>query len=242
MLLTALLTATGAALIVRAGAPRRLRALTSEPSPGAPASRHASSRWWASPVLAGVVASASVLAVVGPPTGVVLALVAGVAAHEWVSRAEFAAHRRRRERLEQDLPLAVDLLVACLSAGRPPAAALSVVAAAVQGPVAEELRAITARLDMGVDALAVWHRLAHDSAMGPLGRSFARATRSGSSVTVALSRCADDLRRRRRSAAHARARSVGVQAAGPLGICFLPAFMLVGIVPTVVSLFGDVVR
>lgn len=242
MLLTALLAAAGAALIVPGSAPRRLRALTSTAPSGKPAAGRASSRWWASPVLAGVIAGAFVLQVVGPPTGIVFALVAGAAAHQWVSRAEFAADRRRRERLEQDLPLAVDLLVACLSAGRPPAAALSVVAAAVQGPVAEELRAVTARLDMGADALSVWHRLAHDPALGPLGRSFARATRSGSSVTAVLSRCADDLRRRRRSAAQARARSVGVQAAGPLGACFLPAFVLVGIVPTVASLFGDLLR
>jgi hypothetical protein len=38
-----------------------------------------------------------------------------------------------------------------------------------------------------------------------------------------------------------RARTVGVRAAGPLGLCFLPAFMLVGIVPTVVGGFAHLV-
>jgi hypothetical protein len=33
-----------------------------------------------------------------------------------------------------------------------------------------------------------------------------------------------------------RARSVGVKAAVPLGLCLLPAFVLVGVVPLVVSL------
>lgn len=241
MLLTALLAAAGTALIMPAKATGRLRHLRPTTSPG-PVSGDQGSRWWSSPVLAAVIAGATVLQVVGPPIGALFALVAAVAAHRWVGRAEFAGDRRRRERLDQDLPLAVDLLVACLAAGRPPAAALSVVASAVPGPVAEELRAVTARLEMGADAVSVWHRLAQHPAMGPLGRSFARATRSGSSVTTSLGRCADDLRRRRRSTAQARARSVGVKAAGPLGACFLPAFMLVGIVPTVVSLFGDLLK
>jgi hypothetical protein len=32
------------------------------------------------------------------------------------------------------------------------------------------------------------------------------------------------------------ARSAGVRAVAPLGLCFLPAFVLVGVVPTVVGL------
>ena len=171
--------------------------------------------------------------------GVVLAVGAGVAAHRWVSRTESSADRHRCERLSRDLPHAVDLLVACLAVGRPPAAALSVVASAIRGPLAQELRAVASQLEMGADALAVWQGLSRDPALAPVGRAFARATRSGSSVTAALSGCADDLRRRRRADAQARARSTGVKAAGPLGACFLPAFVLIGIVPTVASLFGD---
>lgn len=241
MLVSVILAATGAALLVPANGPRRLSAVPST-ARRAPAGGARDSRWWASPVLAALIAAATVLLLIGPPAGIVLALAAGGAVHQWVAAAELAADRSRRERLERDLPLAVDLLVACLGAGRPPTAALSAVASAVRGPVADELRAVTARLEMGADTLAVWRRLAQDPALGPLGRSFARATRSGSSVTAALSRCADDLRRRRRSSAQARARSVGVKAAGPLGVCFLPAFMVVGIVPTIVSLFSGIVR
>lgn len=242
MLMAALLAAAAAAMLTPTGGSRRLSSLPSTVPGGDPVGGAPESRWWASPVLAALIAGATVLLLIGPPTGIVFAVVAGGVAHRWVAGAELAADRRRRERLEQDLPLAVDLLVACLSAGRPPASALYVVASAVRGPVADELRAVTARLEMGADALTVWRRLGQDPVLGPLGRSFARATRSGSSVTSALSRCADDLRRRRRGVAQARARSVGVKAAGPLGVCFLPAFMVVGILPTIVSLFGDIAR
>jgi len=186
-----------------------------------------------------VLGGAAVLQVVGPPLGLVLAVGGGAAAYRWVSKAESAGGRRRRERLTGDLPLAVDLLVACLAVGRPPSAALSVVAGALRGPLAQELRVVASQLDMGADAGAVWQGLMRDPALAPVGRAFARAARSGSSVTAALSGCADDLRRRRRADAQARARSTGVRAAGPLGACFLPAFVLIGIVPTVVSLFGQ---
>jgi hypothetical protein len=42
-----------------------------------------------------------------------------------------------------------------------------------------------------------------------------------------------------RAEAHDRARRVGVVAALPLGLCLLPAFMLLGIVPTVASLLSE---
>ena len=34
----------------------------------------------------------------------------------------------------------------------------------------------------------------------------------------------------------AQARALGVRSAGPLGLCFLPAFVLIGIVPLVIGL------
>ena len=41
-----------------------------------------------------------------------------------------------------------------------------------------------------------------------------------------------------RSRTDARARSVEVRAAAPLGVCFLPAFVLIGVVPMVVGVFS----
>ena len=43
-----------------------------------------------------------------------------------------------------------------------------------------------------------------------------------------------------RARAEDAARRVGVAAAVPLGVCLLPAFLLLGVVPTVASLFGSV--
>jgi pilus assembly protein TadC len=53
-----------------------------------------------------------------------------------------------------------------------------------------------------------------------------------------LLRVAEDLRATRRAALDQAAKAVGVKAVAPLGLCFLPAFMLLGIVPLVASLIA----
>ncbi len=148
-------------------------------------------------------------------------------------RLEPPSVRRRRERLAASVPHAVDLMAACLAAGLSPAAALEQVTAAVDAPLCEELAAVSARLRLGVDPATVWRDLAGHQQLGALGRTVSRAVESGASVAEAMLRLADDLRRRGRAEVESRARSVGVKAALPLGICLLPAFVLVGVVPLV---------
>jgi pilus assembly protein TadC len=143
------------------------------------------------------------------------------------------AARRRRERLAAAVPHAVDLMAACLAIGLSPVAALDEVAAAVEPPLAEELAAAGARLRLGVDPVTVWRDLSHHPQLGGLGRCLARAAESGASVADAMLRLADDLRRDARAQVEGRARKVGVKAALPLGVCLLPAFVLVGVVPLV---------
>ena len=180
--------------------------------------------------------------VIGGPVGVAAGAAAAVATGRWLSRLEPAAVRRRRERLVAQLPLALDLLAACVAAGRPPDDALDAVAAAVGDPVAGELRALSSRLALGADPASVWRALIGHPQLTPLARTMVRAVESGAPVAEGLSRLVDDQRRVRRWDAEQRARSVGVRAAAPLAVCFLPAFVAVGIVPTIASAFGQVLR
>jgi hypothetical protein len=53
-----------------------------------------------------------------------------------------------------------------------------------------------------------------------------------------VERLADELQADQRALVEDRARRVGVLAALPLGVCLLPAFMLLGIVPTVAAMLG----
>lgn len=190
-------------------------------------------------VLAGATGGVAAAVLIGGATGVIaggLVFAVTVAA---IGRLEPARLRRRRESMEQSLPLCADLMAACLSAGRPPSYALREVAQALGGPLGEELTVLAARLALGADPVEVWRAVARERTLGPLGRSLARAMESGAPLTDALHRLAADLRRRQRASAQRRARAVGVRAAAPLGLCFLPAFVLIGIVPAAVSAFAS---
>lgn len=181
-----------------------------------------------------------VATLVGSGTGVLLGLVAVPLAWRWLSRLEPAADRRRREQLENDVPLLVDLLAACLRAGQAPGSALAAVTASLEpGPLRTETSTVVARLRLGGDPIATWRALGGHPQLGPLGRTVTRALDGGASVADAMTDLARELRRSRRADVQARARSVGARAAAPLGLCLLPAFVLVGIVPVVAGSLGS---
>ena len=150
-----------------------------------------------------------------------------------------AVRRRRRtaaDRAEvaRDLPRAADLLAACLAAGSPPSAALLVVADAVGGPLGPRLRRVAAALRSGLDAADALPA-SGDDPVARLVSALARAAGSGAPLAATVHDLAEDERERARWLAMERARGAGVRAVGPLAACFLPAFVLVGVVPVVVG-------
>jgi Flp pilus assembly protein TadB len=173
---------------------------------------------------------------VGGAVGAVLGGAVAVGGPRLLARLEPAAVRRRRLRVARDLPVAADLLAACLVAGSAPEAALGAVGPAVGGPVGAALESVLVALQLGADPRAAWAPFARDPDLGPLARAVARALDSGAPLAAVVERCAEDLRQRRRSSAEVAARAVAVRAAAPLGLCFLPAFVLLGVVPTVLGL------
>ena len=185
------------------------------------------------PVLGGVTAGLAAARFVGGPVGLVAGAVAGVAVAVWLRRLEPASVRRRREAIDEALPLAVDLLASCLAAGQAPAVALQQVTDVVDHPLRDELQEVATRLRLGADPIRVWRDVAAHPQLGSWGRTVLRAVDSGASVADAMAAHADDLRQASRSRVEARARAVGVRAALPLGVCLLPAFVLLGVVPLV---------
>ena len=172
------------------------------------------------------------------PVGLVAGPLAGVAAWVLIGRAEPPELRRAREAARRDLPHVVGLLADALRSGRSPAEAVSAVAEALPGQAADRLAAVVPRLRLGMDPAEVWTALAADPSLGPLGRTLARAHATGASVVTAVDRLADELARDSRAEVEDRARAVGVKAALPLGLCLLPAFVLLGIVPVVAALLS----
>jgi Flp pilus assembly protein TadB len=189
------------------------------------------------PVLSTLVLSCAaglaVTVLLGGPVGAVLGVVAGAVSWKVARAREPAAERRRREQLERQVPHVIDLMAATLSVGASPTAALDRVAGAVPPPMSEELADVGARLRLGTDPVRVWADLGSHRELGALGRCLARSADSGSSVAEAMRGLAEDQRRNARADATSRARTVGVTAAAPLGLCLLPAFVLIGIVPLV---------
>lgn len=172
----------------------------------------------------------------GGTLGMVAAPAAAALAWVALARSEPVAVRRERDLAARELPHFVDLFSCALRSGASPQSALAAVVVACPGPTAQRLAGALARLRMGVDPALVWSDLAEDEVLASLGRTLARAESSGSSVADAIERLADELERSSLAAVEDRARAVGVKAAVPLGLCLLPAFLLIGIVPTVAGL------
>jgi pilus assembly protein TadC len=111
-----------------------------------------------------------------------------------------------------------------------------VVVTALPGPATARLAEVVPRLRLGLDPMTVWGEVARDPALGRLGSAMARAHRTGAPVVRTVERLAEELARSARAEVEDRARAVGVKAAVPLGLCLLPAFVLIGIVPVVAGL------
>jgi pilus assembly protein TadC len=160
---------------------------------------------------------------------VAVALVAYVGSGRIIAPAE----RRRRTRRRADLPGALELMASCLRAGLPVRGAAAAVAAAHSGPLADDIGVVLAQIAIGDSESRAWLRLAHDEAWGLVARDLARSVESGTTLVELLQAHADRGRRERHAAVVAAARTVGVRSVLPLMTCYLPAFMLVGIVPII---------
>ncbi|TDW18744.1 type II secretion system F family protein [Kribbella kalugense] len=183
--------------------------------------------------LTAVVAAIGVLLLIGIPWGVLPAAVAFVLIPRALSRLEPAAVRQRTAHITRDLPLAVDLLSACLRAGRPPQQALTLVATAVRGPLSSLLTKVAHHLALGAEPADAWALLRSEPACAPVARAIDRSIRSGAPLSKTLELLADDTRQSYHHAADQRARAAESRSALPLGLCFLPAFILLSIVPTI---------
>jgi pilus assembly protein TadC len=183
--------------------------------------------------------AAAVALFVGGLLGVLVGGATGVGVLRFVSRLEPAARRERRRAIDRDLPVALDLLSACLTSGAPLTDAIRAVGSELGGPLGTEFDAVTAALDLGVAPAEAWLALPADG-FGSLGRTLARATASGAPLADVVAALADERRTALQTEGAAAARRAGVAVVGPLGLCFLPAFLCTAVVPVVVGLAARV--
>ncbi|HUG90896.1 MAG TPA: type II secretion system F family protein [Planctomycetaceae bacterium] len=150
--------------------------------------------------------------------------------------------RRRVEAIEQDLPIALDLMATLGESGLGFDATLIRLSETRlrHRPLAAEFRSFQADLLAGRSRIESLRRLSARVAVGSVTifvSALAQAEQLGMSLADVLRRQADELRGRRRERAHAFANTLPVKLMFPLVICFLPGLFVWTLGPVFIQLF-----
>lgn len=136
-----------------------------------------------------------------------------------------------------DTALTLEILASQLEAGMGLEQALETLADALpQNQTAKNLRTICTALTLGADWDSAWGRYPNDRLLLQLSRILAPGAASGSPSAALLRNQSAAHRTTRRRAAERAAGKLSVALVLPLGLCSLPAFICLGIVPILVSL------
>ncbi|ODR02499.1 hypothetical protein BST27_24100 [Mycobacterium intermedium] len=143
------------------------------------------------------------------------------------------------------LASSLDVLAVCLTAGMAVSASARATAASAPVSLVQALRRAADLLALGADPSVAWSTPPGPPVDPPVEALLRLARRSASSGAALAEGVAELAAQSRHDAAHAAAAAAeraGVLIAGPLGLCFLPAFVCLGIVPVVVGLAGQVLQ
>lgn len=193
-------------------------------------------------VLALAVALGVVVAASGSASSGLLIALAGSACALVVPErllARFAA--RRAEAIRVALPGALDLLAISVEAGLGFDAALTRVAEAIDGPLADELALMLSEIRVGEARTVALERLVERAgvdAVGSFARAVIRADQLGTSLSHTLRAQATDARGRRQVAAEEKAGKAAVKMLIPTVVFIFPALFVVVLGPPLMS-FGS---
>ncbi len=140
-----------------------------------------------------------------------------------------------------------ELLASCLDSGLAMAAALRAVGDVLPAPVdlargaagqdaSAALESVAAMLSLGADADTAWRVVDADDDLAPLAAAARRSAAGGTTLADAVREYAQQLRDDGTQEAARSAGRAGVLMTAPLGICFLPAFLCLGLAPVVLGL------
>ena len=154
---------------------------------------------------------------------------AWLAGRAWTTRL-IAAAARAPARSDH---VTCELAAAALSAGAPIPTVLEVLSEVEDAPhLAHASRALL----LGVS----WEEAWGEHADGPLAQSLAVAWTSGASPVALLRRRAERLRAALDAEARSAASRLAARLVLPLGICFLPAFAFLALIPAIMSIFSTI--
>ncbi len=171
---------------------------------------------------------------IGPIAAIVFAALGARAPRILLAR----AGGRRRSAVDRQIPQLLDLLAAASSAGLSAPLALERAAEAVSGPLGEELDAVVRTVSLGARWREELHSLAERLDLPDMRRTVAALTRTetlGSSLASSTAELAERVRQARRAATTERARTAPVKMLFPLVFLVLPAFLLLTVVPVLLT-------
>lgn len=147
---------------------------------------------------------------------------------------------RERWRGLEDPALMMDLTASMLAAGSSLDYCLDVLSRSASPPVSAALTAVKTALDLGAPWDVAWTAVTQQAEGGvvqELGRALRFAGTTGAPSAAVVTAHAAQYRRRRNREAEKRAAALGVRLVVPLGLCSLPAFICLGVIPVLVGLF-----
>lgn len=149
--------------------------------------------------------------------------------------------KKRRRKLINAIPDALDLLVTCTEAGLGLNAAFQRVAAelSISYPeLAQELSFVNAEIRAGVERVDALRHLADRTGLEDirgLVSLLAQTLRFGTSVAEALRVYSDEFRDKRLQRAEEQAAKMGTKLIFPLAFCLLPSMFMVGVGPAILG-------
>ncbi len=199
-----------------------------------------------------ITAGAGLLAaglLLGVPWWMVLAIAcSGTAA---VARLPVRESRAARARERGLLIVHADLLAGCLESGLPIGTALAAVRMEMEpllfplttpdsgGPGALQVwGSVAALLAVGADVDTAWRPAAECPELAAVAAAARRSALAGTPLAVAVRAHACVLRAESAAQTQSRVARAGVLMTAPLGVCFLPAFLCLGLAPVIIGLLG----
>ena len=104
---------------------------------------------------------------------------------------------------------------------------------AVRDPSVQRLIQVAGLLRVGADVARAWQPAAGDPWLAPISAAACRSDRAGADLAATVRAQASTARRAEAAAGERRAQRAGVLMTAPLTLCFLPAFVCLGLAPVV---------
>jgi tight adherence protein C len=184
--------------------------------------------------------AASLLLLMGQP---VIALIAGVALFFLPDYWVLSTRDKRQTAMQAKAADTIDQLTICVEAGLGFDAALARVATTTEGPLTDELRHTISDIQAGVPRAQALRTLADRAQIleiRQLVTALLQAQKHGVPMAETLRIQSAEMRVKRKQRTEERAAKLTVKMLFPIIVCFLPVFMIITVVPALISIVSAI--